>query len=128
MWEDPFENFILNSTGKLPTGETFTIASREQYFGQCWSWKKESDAMWRIYSQHIKDLKTQKLIIDNIGIKVKSTIRNIFEPLFSVQNNHTFLNNNKPYNLFSFVGKVQYRNKKDLVKLLEQNASELIVD
>lgn len=128
LWEDPFENFILNSTGKLPTGETFTIASREQYFGQCWSLKKESDAMWRIYSHHIKDLTTQKLIIDNIGIKVKSTIRNVFEPLFSIQDNHIYPFNGELYNVCSFVGKVKYHNKKDLITLLEQNAGDLILD
>jgi hypothetical protein len=128
LWEDPFENFILNSTGKLRTGETFTIASREQYFGQCWSSKKESDAMWRIYSQHIKDLTTQNLIIGNIGIKVKSTIRNIFEPLFSTQENHIHPANGDFYNVCSFVGKVRYHNKKDLISLLEQNAGSLILD
>lgn len=128
LWEDPFENFILNSTGKLSTGETFTIASREQYFGQCWSWKRESDAMWRIYSQHIKDPKTQKLIIDNIGIKVKSTIRKVFEPLFSIQNNHINPYNGNPYNLNSFIGKVKYHSKTDLIKLLEENGSDLIQD
>lgn len=128
LWEDPFENFILNSTGILPTGEEFTIASREQYFGQCWSWKKESDAMWRIYSQHIKDSKTQKLITDNIGIKVKSTVRKIFEPLFLIQKNHTNPYNGQPYNLNSFIGKVKYHSKKDLKKMLEENASDLILD
>lgn len=128
LWEDPFENFILNSTGKLSTGESFTIASRDQYFGQCWSWKRESDAMWRIYSQHIKDSKTQELITDNIGIKVKSTVRKVFEPLFSIQNNHTNPYNKEIYNLNSFIGKVKYHSKKDLIKLLKENGSDLILD
>lgn len=128
LWEDPFENFILNSTGKLPTGELFTISSRDEYFGQCWSWKRESDAMWRIYSQHIKNPKTQKLIVDNIGIKVKSTVRNVFEPLFSIQKNHIYPPNGKLYNLSAFIGKVQYLSKEKLVDLLQENASDLIFD
>lgn len=127
-WEDPFENFILNSIGRLPTGETFTIGSREQYFGQCWSYKRESDAMWRIYSQHIKDLNTQELILDNIGIKVKSTVRNVFEPLFSIQKNAINPRNRKPYNVCSFVGKVQYLKKIDLVNLLKKSAGNLVTD
>jgi hypothetical protein len=128
LWEDPFENFILNSTGTLPTGETFTIASREQYFGQCWSYKRESDAMWRIYSQHIKDSKTQELIIENIGIKVKSTVKNVFEPLFSIQENAKNPHNGRLFNVCSFIGKVGYHSKKDLVKFLKKKASDLILD
>ncbi|MCW4469460.1 hypothetical protein OGH69_10825 [Flavobacterium sp. MFBS3-15] len=127
LWEDPFENFILNSTGRLPTGQTFTIGSRDQYFGQCWSYKKESDAMWRIYSQHIKD-SNQNLIVDNIGIKVKSTIRNVFEPLFTIQRNAINPYNGGPYNLCSFIGKVKYLKKQDLVTMLRDNASELLID
>ncbi|WP_047790344.1 hypothetical protein [Tenacibaculum mesophilum] len=126
-WEDPFENFILKSTGKLPSGELFTVNSRNKYYGQCWSLKKESDAMWRIYSQHIKDSKTKELIIDNIGIKVKSTIRKIFEDLFETQENHINPYNKKPYNLFTFAGKVQYKKKQELVELLN-NASDYLLD
>lgn len=128
LWEDPFENFILNSTGKLPSGESFTIATRDKYFGQCWSLKKESDAMWRIYSQHIKDEKTKKILVDNIGVKVKSTIRNVFEPLFSIQENHTNPYNDKSFNLFSFMGKVEYKSKKDLINLLNKDVNNYILD
>jgi len=128
LWEDPFENFILNSTGKLPSGQLFTIASRDKYFGQCWSLKKESDAMWRIYSQHIKNEKTGGLITDNIGVKVKSTIGKVFEPLFDLQKSAINPHNGLPYNLTSFIGKVEYKSKKDLVELLNNNASNYIFD
>lgn len=128
LWEDPFENFILNSTGKLPSGQIFTIASRDKYFGQCWSLKKESDAMWRIYSQHIKNEKTGDLITDNIGIKVKSTIGKVFEPLSKLQKTAINPFNGLPYNLTSFIGKVQYKSKKDLVGLLNKDASSYVFD
>ena len=127
LWEDPFENFLLKSTGKLPNGELFTINSRDKYYGQCWSLKKESDAMWRIYSQHIKNDKTKELIIDNIGIKVKSTIGKVFMDLFKTQKSHLNPYNNQPYNLFTFVGKVKYQKKEKLVELLG-NASNFILD
>lgn len=127
LWEDPFENFILNSTGKLPSGELFTVDSRNRYFGQCWSLKRESDAMWRIYSQHIKDTTTNKLLIDNIGIKVKSTVRKVFEPLFNVQSNHTNPLNGELYNLSSFVGKVEYKKRVELIDLLT-NATDYLFD
>lgn len=127
LWEDPFENFLLKSTGKLPTGELFTVNSRDKYYGQCWSLKKESDAMWRIYSQHIKDSKTKEIILDNIGIKVKSTIGKVFEDLFKTQKNNINPYNNKPYNLFTFAGKVKYQKKQKLVEVLS-NASNYLLD
>ena len=127
LWEDPFENFLLKSTGRLPNGELFTINSRDKYYGQCWSLKKESDAMWRIYSQHIKDDITKELIIDNIGIKVKSTIGKVFQDLFKTQKNHINPYNKQPYNLFTFAGKVKYQKKEKLVELLS-NASNFLLD
>lgn len=127
-WEDPFENFILNSTGRLPSGQLFKIESRDKYFGQCWSLKKESDAMWRIYSQHIKNEKTGELIIDNIGVKVKSTIGKVFEPLFNLQKNSINPYNGLPYNLSSFIGKVEYKSKKDLVEILNKDVSKYVFD
>ncbi|RRJ90516.1 hypothetical protein [Flavobacterium macacae] len=128
LWEDPFENFILNSTGKLPSGQLFTISSRDKYFGQCWSLKKESDAMWRIYSQHIKDEKSGDLITGNIGVKVKSNIGKIFEPLFNSQKSAINPKNGLPYILNSFIGKVEYKRKNDLIGLLSQNVSNIIFD
>lgn len=127
LWEDPFENFILNSTGKLPDGRLFDISARNKYFGQCWSLKKESDAMWRIYSQHIKDDK-KNLIIDNIGIKVKSTVGKVFKDLFDTQKAHINPYNKTPYNISTFVGKVEYKRKKQLVDLLDSNISNYLYD
>src|SRR5205085_12257493 len=49
-WDDPFENFILQARLMLPTGEHATIGFRNQFYGQCWTFHKASDAMWRIYS------------------------------------------------------------------------------
>lgn len=50
MWEDPFENFIAHLQGKLPTGEVVELAQRFDFFGQCWTLRGGTDAMWRIYS------------------------------------------------------------------------------
>jgi len=105
-WDDPFENFILNSTGTLPDGRKLQIGFREQFFGQCWSLTKESDAMWRIYSQE-KD-----------GVKVKTTIRKLFTPLFQLGGQHQKING-VVYNLFSFVGKVKYAGTKTLLTMLK---------
>lgn len=105
LWEDPFENFILNSTGTFPDGTQFTIGNRDSFYGQCWSLTKESDAMWRIYSPE-KD-----------GVKVKTTIRKLFQPLFELGGVHRKMNGNE-YNLTSFIGRVKYKGKKTLLEML----------
>ena len=35
-WEDPFENFILQSHVKLSTGDLAKLEARNQIYGQCW--------------------------------------------------------------------------------------------
>lgn len=49
-WDDPFENFVLKSPAIMPTGEVVEWGFREDFYGQCWTFHKASDAMWRIYS------------------------------------------------------------------------------
>lgn len=104
-WDDPFENFIFNSTGELIDGKTFTFGFRDQFYGQCWSFNKENDAMWRIYSP------------DKDGVKVKTTIRKLFLPLYETTDK-TFEVDGQSYNISSFIGKVEYKNTKSLKKIL----------
>jgi len=49
-WEDPFENFILRSRIRFPSGEIYSHGNRDGIYGQCWTLQSASDAMWRIYS------------------------------------------------------------------------------
>lgn len=58
-WDDPFENFILQSK-KI---------SRRSWFGQCWTRHRASDAMWRIYSQ------------DSRGVRIRSSPFRLVESL-----------------------------------------------
>lgn len=62
LWEDSYENFILkeniiyhNKTSKLAT-------IQERLFGQCWTTKQTSDALWRIYSP------------DRNSVRIKTTV------------------------------------------------------
>ena len=50
MWEDPFENFILSSSIRFPSGQIYSQGNRDSVYGQCWTLQSASDAMWRIYS------------------------------------------------------------------------------
>jgi hypothetical protein len=94
LWEDPFENFILKCPIVLVTGEIGQAGFRDQYFGQCWTLKNASDAMWRIYSH------------DKQGIRIRTTIRKLAEGLASHCEEWAAV--------CAFIGKVQYLNKKKL--------------
>jgi len=105
LWDDPFENFILSATGRLDDGREFDFGFRDSFYGQCWSLTKESDAMWRIYSPKKE------------GVKVKTTLRKLFDPLFALGGSYQKLNRDT-YNLTSFIGKVKYSSTKTLIKML----------
>lgn len=62
-WEDPWENILSNY--ELHIGEKVSASfysADQHFFGQCWTLKQESDAMWRIYSPN------------KCGVKVASTV------------------------------------------------------
>lgn len=98
LWDDPFENFILNATGELDDGLKFQTAFREHFYGQCWTLKRESDAIWRIYSP------------DKDGVKVKTTVRKLFNALYSKSDQFR--------DISCFIGKVIYSSTGKLLNLL----------
>jgi len=61
-WEDTYENFLYKSA--MLVGETpFDLTSHQQrIFGSSWTKKRESDPLWRIYSQN------------KCGVRVRSTM------------------------------------------------------
>ncbi len=97
-WDDPFENFILNIPVNTKTGGKFKSELRNRGYGQCWTLNVESDAMWRIYSPHKN------------GVKIQTTIRKLFQSLYSVQPSYK--------NLSCFIGKVKYYSKKGIDRVV----------
>lgn len=97
-WDDPFENFILNSSGFTAKGERFDIAFRDNFYGQCWSLSKENDAMWRIYSP------------DKNGVKIKTKISNLINNLNETSGEFR--------DISAFIGKVQYQSTSRLLEML----------
>jgi hypothetical protein len=97
-WDDPFENFILNAADETEDGRAHTLNQREDIYGQCWSETRESDAMWRIYSQNFT------------GVKIRTTIGKLYK---------TLKLNESPNRQSIFIGKVAYKNQKDLVDLAQ---------
>lgn len=94
-WDDPFENFILKSKIRFDTGEIGEIGFCDDYYGQCWTLHKASDAMWRIYSP------------DNNGVRIRTTIRKLAGSLSA--------NLDVWKNSQCFIGKVQYLPNKKLI-------------
>src|SRR5665213_451263 len=68
-WADPFENFFLSRTAVQDISGSIRLENlASDWYGQCWSFYEETDAMWRIYSPT-----TQR--IEHTGVTVKSSIR-----------------------------------------------------
>ncbi len=108
-WNDPFENHIMNATGELESGERFQISFRENFYGQCWTRTRESDAIWRIYAPK------------EDGIRVTTTPRKLLKSLYD--NSGTFKDIN------SFIGKVQYWTTNELLIQLNSAAvSSMLLD
>lgn len=100
-WEDPFENFFLKCNFiDTSTGDEVDISKiSDSWYGQCWSMKEESDAMWRIYSP------------EKNGIKIKTTIRKLFESFYD--------NKDRFASLKYYIGAVQYKKRLEIENSLK---------
>ncbi|MCF0069772.1 hypothetical protein LZD49_04765 [Dyadobacter sp. CY261] len=108
LWEDPFENFMMNSTGELKDGRLFSIGFREHFFGQCWTRTKESDAMWRIYSYKKE------------GARISTTPRKLLKALYD--------SGGQFRDISCFIGKVNYYTTTRLQTLLQSNGPSWMTD
>jgi hypothetical protein len=51
LWEDPWENYLFKFMHKNNIGKNKLLRwYGEDLFAQCWTFHRETDAMWRIYS------------------------------------------------------------------------------
>jgi hypothetical protein len=94
LWDDPFENFILSSHF-IRNGERVTIGHRDHFYGQCGTFQRASDAMWRIYSP------------DSRAIRIRSTIRRLAESLSTWRGHRAGQE--------AFIGRVRYLKSQDLL-------------
>ena len=70
LWDDPYENLILKSKVRSNAGEIVNYRFHKNFYGQCWSLHRASDAMWRIYSP------------DKRGIRIKTTPNKLLSSLY----------------------------------------------
>lgn len=105
-WDDPFENFMLNSLIQFESGIKVSLGFKNNLYGQCWTRTRESDAMWRIYSPNKN------------GVRISSTPRKLLDGLKEISVSSK--------NIDSFIGKVKYYSTPRLEKLLNENSHWLI--
>jgi hypothetical protein len=100
-WQDPFENFLLNSVGVMDDGTEVGFENvRDLYYSQCWSLKEECDGLWRNYKGE-----------NDFAIKIKTTTRKLFDLAYDI--NYTF------HNLSYFIGMVEYVSDDEIVEFFK---------
>jgi len=85
-WEDTYENWFLKEKMQLKSGEIGTAENLiPGVFGQCWSRKEESDAMWRIYSTVKKNHGDERVsfeYLQNSAVRIKTTAKKIYDAIY----------------------------------------------
>jgi len=101
LWGDPYENFLLNQTFKIESGEERTFKElTHQLYGSCWTFNHNTDYGWKVYLR------------DEIGVQIKTRISRLYDHL-------SFLKND--VNLATFqIGKVDYMKWKALKNRYEK--------
>lgn len=95
LWEDPFENFFLNTTYLTADGaEVSTKNIANSWYGQCWTTNSDTDAMWRIYSH------------DKQSLRVKTTIGKLAQAMWDNEDSLSSLKN--------YIGAVDYKSVADI--------------
>lgn len=99
-WNDPFENILLHCKTHLRDGTAVGFDGvMKCFYGQCWTLREESDAMWRIYSPH------------DMAAKIKTTITKLFTAIYDPED----INADRRY----WIGKVRYEDQAEMVKTLQ---------
>jgi hypothetical protein len=92
--------FSKSENSLASEGNIIVYPEKQNLYGQCWTFERDSDALWRIYSP------------DKFGIRVRATIKNLFE---SFERNCVANN--------CFIGKVKYKPYCEIVNQLKDLSS-----
>lgn len=102
-WDDPFENFFLKASAVDVNGDIVSLEKiANSWYGQCWTYNKESDAMWRIYSPK-KD-----------GVRVSTTIRKLFSNIWNEKDQFRSLK--------YFIGEVLYKPRHEIEEFMRETS------
>ncbi len=117
-WEDPFEAFLQKQLiWKVDGSENYPFADHlvENFFGQCWTFLKESNFLWKIYAPN------------NDGVIVRSSLKKLYD---------MFVDNPFDYGNF-YLGKIDYwvesrikeyfENEENVKELLSERGAKLFL-
>lgn len=124
LWDDPFENFLLNSEGEMKDGTHVGFDSiREKLYGQCWSLKEECDGLWRNYTHPSCQKCTQEAwnnrrTTSPVSVKVKTTVGKLFDALYDmgVETVHS---------ISYYIGKVEYVSDNELAQYISDGFNHI---
>jgi len=110
-WEDVYENFLLKSSFQYGIMKNQTLESyQNSLYGLCFTTKRESDALWRIYSN------------DKNSVRIKTRLNSIIEML----NKGPI---NTPYREFEIrIGEVEYPFTSELRRKYSKISEKDIID
>lgn len=102
-WDDPFENFFLRANAVESSGALVYLDDiAKSWYGQCWTFTEDSDALWRIYSSK-KD-----------GIRVMTTVRKLFSLIWNETDDFKSLN--------YFIGAVEYKDRNEIEEFMNNTS------
>jgi len=98
LWDDPFENFLSKTVMTDSYGEQGIFNITNEFYGQCWTQKKECDGIWRNYASL------------QSGVKIQTTVEKLLNVIYDDSNNFSMIH--------SFIGKVEYMSDKKIKDFL----------
>lgn len=114
-WEDPYENYFLKEELHLEDGRIISADNNlPGVFGQSWTYREETDAMWRIYSQDDVD-GNGKHKRNFHGVRIGTTVRKLL--------NLVYVDDNSMAD--TWIGKVEYLELGEINKRLQSAIQSL---
>jgi len=107
-WDDPFENLLSKTIAINSKGERIGFSITNDFFGQCWTLRKECDGIWRNYASL------------NNGVRLETTVRKLLSVLFNYES--------KWANIACFIGKVIYKTESEIKDNLADIITQCLFD
>lgn len=116
-WDDPYENFFMKEDYFMYSArynESFLVdmeEKKDRIYGQSWTIKEESDAMWRIYS-------SKQGNIEDKAVKIKIQVEKLFNLVY--KDNDCMST--------TWIGKVEYKTASEIQQWRENNNISNLLD
>lgn len=107
-WQDVYENFLFKQPLILEDG-TYAdwLSYTDCIYGQCWTYLKSSDAMWRIYSK----LPNNQEELGRIAVRIQTTPKKLMDVFYTSDMSSVNLH----------LGNVNYKNDEELNAWLQNH-------